>query len=317
MKAVLLQGGAYRCATDCPAPTAPAGEALIRVALAGVCDTDVQLAAGYMAFEGVPGHEFVGTVVEGPAPWPGRRVVGEINCGCGSCDDCRAGRPTHCRTRTVLGIAGRGGAFAEYLVLPAANLHEVPAGVGDEQAVFAEPLAAAVNVVERVHVSPTDRVAVVGDGKLGLLVAQVLSLTGARVVVVGHHPGRAERLARMGRPLPIVGPAAAPDAGFDVVVECTGAADGLTHALRYVRARGTVVLKTTVADPYNLDLAPVVVNEVTVAGNRCGPFAPALELLARRLVDPAPLVEEVHALEDVPALLARGAPGLKHLVRFA
>ncbi len=291
-------------------------EAVIKVTYAGICDTDVQLASGYLSFEGVPGHEFVGVVEGGPEEWLRKRVVGEINCPCGVCEHCLAGRSKHCTYRTVLGIDGRDGCFAEYIMLCTANLHEVPAALADEKAVFAEPLAAAINVVELTHVAPTAEIAVVGDGKLGLLVAQVVSLSGADVVVVGHHPGRAEKLAQMGRPVPILKPDDAPGGHYDVVVECTGAADGLQHALGYVRPCGTVVLKTTIADPYNVDLAPAVVNEVAVVGNRCGPFGPALKLLSEGLIDPTPLVEEIHRFAELPDVLARGAPGLKHLVKF-
>lgn len=316
MKAVVLTSGELAVREDHPKPVPERDEAVVEVTLAGVCDTDVQLAGGYLSFEGVPGHEFVGVVEAGPADWLGQRVVGEINCPCGVCERCLAGRGNHCAYRTVLGINGRDGAFAEYLQLPTANLHVVPSGIPDEKAVFTEPLAAAVNVVELTHVAPTDQVAIVGDGKLGLLVAQVLSLTGAAIAVAGHHPGRAEKLARMGRALPLLPPADLPANHYDVVVECTGAADGLDHALRYVRPAGVVVLKTTLADPYNVDLAAAVVDEVAIVGNRCGPFAPALHLLQEGLVDPTPLVEEIHAFEDLPDLLARGAPGLKHLIRF-
>ncbi|UCH77300.1 MAG: alcohol dehydrogenase catalytic domain-containing protein [Candidatus Coatesbacteria bacterium] len=316
MKAVVLTSGKLSAREDYPKPAPERDEAVVKVTLAGVCDTDVQLAGGYLSFEGVPGHEFVGVVEAGSADWLGQRVVGEINCPCGVCERCLAGRGNHCAYRTVLGIDGRDGAFAEYLLLPTANLHVVPAGLPEEKAVFTEPLAAAVNVVELTHVAPTDQVAVVGDGKLGLLVAQVVSLTGAAVVVAGHHPGRAEKLARMGRTLPLLAPADVPANHFDVVVECTGAADGLDHALRYVRPAGVVVLKTTLADPYNVDLAAAVVDEIAIVGNRCGPFTPALHLLQEGLVDPTPLVEETHAVEDLPDLLARGAPGLKHLIRL-
>ncbi len=316
MKALVLRNGELSLDDAYPDPIPSGDEALIAVRYAGVCDTDIQLAVGYMSFEGVPGHEFVGVVADGPPSWLGKRVVGEINCPCGECPDCRAGRPKYCARRTVLGIVARDGAFAAYLLLPGANLHEVPEDVADERAVFVEPLAAAVNVVERTHIPPTARVAVVGDGKLGLLVAQVLSLTAADVTVVGHHPRRAAKLAAMARALPLIKPADAPGRHYDVVVECTGAADGLAHALRYVRPQGTVVLKTTIADPYNIDFTAAVINEVAVVGNRCGPFAPALKLLAEGAIDPTPLIEEIHPFEDLPAILTRGAPGLKHLVRL-
>jgi alcohol dehydrogenase len=316
LKAVIVKGGKLSLDASYAKPAPERDEVIVKVRYAGVCDTDVQLTSGYLSFEGVPGHEFVGIVEAGSEAWLGKHVVGEINCACGVCSHCIQGRSNHCSYRTVLGIDGRDGCFAEYIILPTANLHEIPDDVPDKKAVFAEPLAAAVNVVELTHVPPTYEVAVVGDGKIGLLVAEVISLSGAAVAVVGHHPGRADKLAAMGRAVPMLRPDDAPDGHYDVVVECTGAADGLQHALRYVRPRGTVVLKTTIADPYNVDLAPAVVNEVTVAGNRCGPFAPALRMLSEGRVDPTPLIEEIHPVEDLPDLLARGAPGLKHLIKF-
>jgi 2-desacetyl-2-hydroxyethyl bacteriochlorophyllide A dehydrogenase len=316
VKALVIRSGKTAIDESYAKPAPERDEAVIKVTYAGICDTDVQLAAGYMSFEGVPGHEFVGFVTEGAADWLGKRVVGEINCACGVCNQCLAGRANHCEYRTALGIAGRDGCFAEYFMLPGVNLYEVPEVIPDEKAVFAEPLAAALNVTELTHVPPAAQVAVVGDGKLGFLVAQVVSLLGADVAIVGHHPGRADKLARMGRPVPMLKPDDAPEKHYDVVVECTGAADGLEHALRYVRPRGTVVLKTTIADPYNVDLSAAVVNEITVAGNRCGPFAPALKLLAEGLVDPTPLIEQVHPFGELADVLARGAPGLKHLIKF-
>jgi 2-desacetyl-2-hydroxyethyl bacteriochlorophyllide A dehydrogenase len=316
VKALVVKSGKVSFDASYAKPAPERDEAIVKLRYAGVCDTDVQLASGYMSFEGVPGHEFVGVVEGGSEAWLGKRVVGEINCPCGVCNLCIQGLGKHCSYRTVLGIDGRDGCFAQYVMLPTANLYEVPEDVPDEKAVFVEPLAAAVNVVELTHVTPTSSVAVVGDGKIGLLVAQVTSLCGADVAVVGHHPGRADKLAAMGRAVPIIRPDNAPDSHYDVVAECTGAADGLQHALRYVRPRGTVVLKTTIADPYNVDLAPAVINEVSIMGNRCGPFAPALRMLSEGRIDPTPLIEEIHPLEDLPGLLARGAPGLKHLVKF-
>lgn len=300
-----------------PAPKINAGEVVVKTILAGVCDTDIQLAAGYLSFTGVFGHEFVGVVAEGPDGWRGKRVVGEINCACGNCEYCRRGLRHHCPNRTVLGISGRDGTFAEFFTLPLANLHEIPATLTDERALFTEPLAAAVNVVERNHIRPDAKAAILGDGKLGLLVAGVLAASGADVVVVGHHARRADRLAELcGREIPILHPGETAVAVYDVVVECTGAADGLSQALRLVRPQGTVVLKSTTADPYNVDLAPAVVNEVVIAGNRCGPFAPALRLLTAGAINPLPLIEAEHEPEELPAILAQGAPGLKHVIRF-
>ena len=316
MKAVVLDVKGARLDAAYPRPTPERDEALIKTRYAGICDTDVALAAGYLSFAGVPGHEFVGVVEAGPSAWLGKRVVGEINCPCGVCERCLAGEGNHCAFRTVLGISGRPGVLAEYFLLPGANLHEVPDAVPDEAAVFTEILAAAVNIIDRVHVPSSARVAVLGDGKLGLMAAQVINLTGAAVTVIGRHAERQATLAAMGRPVPLISPGEAPPAHYDVLVEATGAADGLSYALRYVRPRGTVVLKTTAADVAAVDLAPAVVNEITVVGNRCGPFGPALALLAEKLIDPRPLIEEVHPLEDAPGLISRGAPGLKHLIRF-
>lgn len=264
------------------------GEATIRVSLAGVCATDLELLRGYLGFQGVLGHEFVGVVTDAPeAAWVGRRVVGDINAACGACPTCRAGRPHHCPARTVLGIVDRDGAFAEYTSLPVANLHAVPDAVSDEAAVFVEPLAAALRIVEQLHVRPSARVVVLGLGRLGQLCARVLALTGAEVTGVG----RPERAALLPRSIPAVGRERAETlAGADVVVDCTGSRDGLALAKRLVRPQGTIVLKTTVHDVGEADPSGWVVDEVTIVGSRCGPFAPALRALARGLVDPTPLI---------------------------
>lgn len=272
-----------------PDPAPAPGEAVLRPLRAGICATDLELCRGYMGFEGVLGHEVVAVVEQAPDPdLVGRRVVGEINCACGACATCRAGRPTHCPQRTVLGIAGRDGVFAERFTLPVANLHLVPDNVPDDAAVFVEPLAAACRVLEQVHLSPSDRVVVLGAGRLGQLLARVLALTGAHIQVVNRSP---QRLALL--PPGIEGVLAADAgalAGADVVVECTGHRDGLALASGLVRPLGTIVLKTTVADPAAPPVVPWVIDEITVVGSRCGPFAPALRLLASGAVDPRPLV---------------------------
>jgi len=289
------------------APDPAPGEATVRVTRAGVCATDLEILRGYMGFRGILGHEFVGIVEVSPDPaWVGRRVVGEINCACGACATCRAGRPTHCPRRTVLGIQGRDGAFAERLALPPANLHAVPDGVPDDVAVFAEPLAAACEVLEQVRVRPSDRVIVLGVGRLGQLVARVLALAGAEVQGVGRsHLGL---LPAGVRAVPVDEADGLEPA--DVVVECTGAAGGLALASRLVRPRGVRVLKTTVHDPVLPPVNRWVVDEVTVVGSRCGPFGPALRLLAAGLVDPRPLVTATYGLsEGVEALAAAGRPG--------
>lgn len=278
------------------------GEATVRVRLAGVCATDLELVKGYMNFSGVLGHEFVGEVEDGPDAWIGRRVVADINAACGVCDTCRSGRSSHCPTRTVLGIVGRDGAFAERVSVPVGNLHAVPDGVDDRAAVFVEPLAAALRILEQVHVSPSDRVIVLGPGRLGQLCARVLALTGAHVQV----SGRPERLARL--PAGIERLSDTRDhAGADVVIDCTGSPAGLGLAVTLVRAGGTVVLKTTVHDLAGFDTNRVVIDEVRVIGSRCGPFEPALRLLASGVVDPTPLIDAELPVGPDALEAARGA----------
>ncbi len=301
---------------DHPEPQPVPGEALLRPLLAGVCATDLELCRGYMGFSGVLGHELVAEVLQADDPaWVGRRVVGEINCPCGACASCRAGRPTHCPQRTVLGIDGRDGAFAERVSLPLGNLHPVPEGVSDEAAVFVEPLAAACQVLEQLHLRPTDRVVVMGAGRLGQLVARVLALTGARVQAVDL---QADRLAMLPAGIERVLAADAPAlAGADVVVECSGHRDGLALSSSLVRPRGALVLKTTVADPAAPPVVPWVIDEITVLGSRCGPFAPALRLLEAGLVDPRPLISATLPLaQGLQALVLAAQPDtLKVLLR--
>jgi threonine dehydrogenase-like Zn-dependent dehydrogenase len=297
------------------------GEAVVRVSLAGVCNTDLEIVRGYAGFEGTPGHEFVGVVESAPGAkhLVGRRVVGEINAGCGRCELCRAGDARHCPARTVLGIVGRDGAFAELLQLPAANLLIVPDEVADERAVFCEPLAAASGITERVSIGERMRVAVVGDGKLGLLCAQALKvLTRASVVLVGRHQSKLDIARRRdietlrAEDLP-----ASLERAFDVTVEASGSASGFATALRLLRPRGTLVLKSTFHGTTEISAAPVVVDEISIVGSRCGRFAPALELLRRDAVDVDALVHEVLPLsEGVRALELAAAPGvLKVLIR--
>jgi len=288
-----------------PVPTPPPGEALVRVRLVGVCNTDLELVRGYMSFCGVPGHEFVGVVerCESAPEWVGQRVVGEINAACGQCETCRASRPTHCPHRTTLGIAGRDGALADYLCLPVANLHLVPGSVPDEAAVFTEPLAAACEITQAVHIRPTDRVAVLGDGKLGLLCAQVLQLAGCNLLAIGRHEGSLEILARRGIKTAL---AKAPTPSeFDVVVEATGTPEGFAEARQLVRSRGTIVLKSTYHRAVDADLTRVVVDEVTLVGSRCGPFAPALRLMEQRLVEVTWLIQARYPLSDGLAAFER------------
>ena len=304
MRACVFDGRAVRVDSAFPDPSPAAGEVRIRLCLAGICRTDLEIVKGYMGFAGILGHEFVGTALEGRHE--GRRVVGEINCVCGSCDMCAAGLPTHCRRRTVLGIDGRDGAFAEYLTLPEANLHAVPDDVSDRQAVFAEPLAAAIQIGRQVNLRPGQKIVVLGDGRLGQLAAQVLAAWGLRPTVVGRAPAKLAILRSLG-----IGTLAAdqarPAKDADVVVECTGAAEGLAMALAFARPRGTIILKSTVADTAGLNLAPLVVDEITVVGSRCGPMADAVAMLARGEVTVEPLITGQYALDDAPEALAAAA----------
>jgi threonine dehydrogenase-like Zn-dependent dehydrogenase len=316
VRGLWLEDRVLRLREDLPVPRPPAGEALVRVRLAGVCNTDLELVRGYYPYTGVPGHEFVGRVEQAPsAPeWVGRRVVGEINAACSECPSCRAGRRTHCERRTVLGIAGRDGAFATHLLLPVANLHALPDELPDERAVFVEPTAAALEVQEQVEVRPGDAVVVVGAGKLGHLVAQTLAASGCNPLVVGRSPRPLELLAARG--IRTGSADAIPVRRADLAVECTGSPEGLELARRAVRPRGTIVLKSTYHGPASVDMAPFVVDEITLIGSRCGPFAPAVDLIARGVVDPSPLVEARYPLADAVAAFEHAArPGaLKVLV---
>jgi threonine dehydrogenase-like Zn-dependent dehydrogenase len=314
--ALWLEGRALRLREDLPVPSPPPGEALVRVRVAGVCNTDLELVRGYYPYTGIPGHEFVGVVEEaaGAPGWVRRRVVGEINAACGECTTCRAGRRTHCERRTVLGIAGRDGVFATHARLPIRNLHAVPDDVPDEVAVFAEPTAAALELQEQVRVGPGDHVVVIGAGKLGNLVAQTLAATRCRLLVVGRSPRPLALLAARGIATGTADGIEPRQA--DLAVECTGNPEGLELARRAVRPRGTIVLKSTYHGNASIDMAPFVVDEITLVGSRCGPFAPALAMLARGDVDPRPLVEARYPLADAVAAFEHAArPGaLKVLV---
>lgn len=294
---------------DVPVPTPLEGEALIRVRLSGICGTDLELVRGYYPFTGVIGHEFVGEVVQSADPWwVGQRVVGEINAACGECEQCAAGRPTHCERRTVLGIVGRDGVHAEYTTLPLANLHRVPDGVSDEAAVFVEPIAAAVEILTQVRIGPGDRVLLVGAGRLGQLVAQVLATTGAHLHVVARHEHQKALLHARG--IETIDAADVEPRRWDVAVEATGSPSGFDVAAAALRPRGTLVLKSTYRGDITLALAPFVVDEITILGSRCGPFAPALELLESGAVDPLPLIAARYPLADgVEAMRAAGEPG--------
>jgi alcohol dehydrogenase len=296
---------------DMPEPDPLPGEVLIRTRLAGICNTDLEIMRGYAGFTGVLGHEFVGDVVRADdAPeWVGQRVVGEINAYCRECDTCRRGDPTHCPNRTTLGIDRRNGAMADYFTLPTDLLYPVPDSVPDKWAVFNEPLAAACEITERIHVRPTDRVVVLGDGKLGLLVAQVLQLTGCDLLVVGRNPNKLAILEKRGIRVQTTDDKLEP--GADIVVEATGNAKGFAAARRIVRPRGKLVLKSTYHGDLSLNMSMAVVDEVELLGSRCGPFAPALRLLEQKLVDVEPLIHDTFSLADGLAAFERAAaPGV-------
>jgi threonine dehydrogenase-like Zn-dependent dehydrogenase len=310
MKSLRYENGSL-CVADVDMPRAE-GEALVRVTLSGICNTDLEIARGYAGFSGTLGHEFVGVCEEarGAGGLVGRRVVGEINAGCGRCELCAANDPRHCAARTVLGIVGRDGAHAEYLRLPAANLLVVPDEIADERAVFTEPLAAACGIVERVKIEDGARVAVVGDGKLGLLCAQALAaLTRAAVTLVGKHDAKLELARRRNIETVMLDQLEGSNSarGFDVVVEASGSPAGFDLALALLKARGTLVLKSTFHGSTAFDSARVVVEEIAVVGSRCGRFAPALELLKSNRVDVESLISEELPLSKGVRAMARAA----------
>lgn len=296
---------------EIPVPTLPANEALIRVRLAGICATDLELVKGYYPYTGILGHEFVGEIVEAPgAPERvGQRVVGEINAVCGTCETCKLGNPTHCENRTVLGIVNRNGVFAEYTVLPLENLHLVPDSIPDEMAVFTEPIAAALEIQEQVLIKPTDQVLVVGAGRLGQLIAYTLKLTGCLLRVIVRHDSQRNLLEAVG--IPCLGEDEVPIRKMDVVVEATGSPAGFMLARKAVRPRGAIVLKSTYAGKVEADFSAVVVDEVTLVGSRCGPFAPALRVMGKEMVDPRPLINANYPLREGVAAFERAAqPGV-------
>jgi threonine dehydrogenase-like Zn-dependent dehydrogenase len=304
MRALVFDGKLH-LRTDYPDPVAAPGESIVKVSLAGICGTDLEITRGYMEYRGVPGHEFVGRVMQSEvAALAGRRVVGKINAGCGTCNWCIDGMGRHCPARTVLGILGRDGAFAEYLRLPNENLIPLPDSIPDESAVFTEPFAAAREIFEQTRLKRTDRIAVLGDGRLGALVALALRAENFAPVVAGHHPDKLKRLAALGLPTQTAEELAP---GYDVVVDCSGNSAGLASAIALVRPRGTVILKSTAAAGAAMNLAPVVINEITIIGSRCGRFAPAIEALASHAFDPGPLIDGDYSLDDGVAAFAAAA----------
>lgn len=300
-----------------PDPAVGEGECLVQVHLAGMCATDLHITAGYMNFKGILGHEMVGTVIEGSPEWRDKRVACQINFVCRKCEMCLGGLATHCRNRTVMGINGHDGCFADYIAVPENNLLEIPEVVSDEEAVFVEPLAAAYQVLAQCPIEPRMKVSVVGPGRLGLLVAQVLATTGCKLTVVGTNPKKLLLCEKKG----IQGvhvDELAPRQDRDVVVDCSGSPEGLDIAMQLVRPKGTIVLKSTFAEGGELNLTPIVVNEVTVLGSRCGPFPEAINALARKAIDVRSMISRTfpieHALEAFEA--ARNPENVKILLKI-
>ncbi|MCK5145397.1 alcohol dehydrogenase catalytic domain-containing protein [bacterium] len=292
-------------------PQVDDNEALISVLYAGICNTDLEILKGYMGFKGIIGHEFVGIVVDcNDTEWIGKRVVGEINLGCGQCRYCLGGMARHCGSRSVLGIVNQSGCMAEYLSLPLNNLHMLPDSVSSLDAVFVEPLAAACEIIEQIHIFPTSTIAVLGDGKLGVLIAQTLSLTGAFVSVFGHQHSMCKKLRMLG--INAVAEQISSEKKFDIVVEATGSIHGLNEAIKAVKPCGTIVLKSTIAELYNIDLSPIVINEIKIIGSRCGPFKPAIRLLEKKLVSTQQFISSVFpfkAWEDAFLEASQGTSG--------
>ena len=295
MRALVFDEGLK--AGDMSIPKRGRGEALIRVSLAGICNTDIEVTRGYLAYSGIMGHEFVGEVMDAESSdLVGRRVVGEINIACGKCFMCQSGNPRHCENVKAMGINGWQGCFADYVVLPECNLHTVPDSVTDEQAVFTEPLAAGIEVLEQVHILPTDSVAVIGDGKLGLLTAQAIHAFGHHVIVLGKHEKKLGIAESMGMDVSHVREFTG---RVDVAVDCTGNPSGIATAMAIVRPKGTIVLKSTFHEGVPVNLTPIVRNEITCVGSRCGPFPPALRLLETGRVTVEPLIEATYTADEM------------------
>jgi len=316
MRGLWLEKGEVDLRDDLESSVIPAGEVRIRPTLLGICRTDLELIAGYYPYRGVLGHEFVGVVEEGPDQWLGKKVVGEINATCGGCDSCQSGRSQHCPHRTVLGIVNRDGCFADSFLLPAANLIEVPDEVPDECAVFTEPLAAAMRVLEQVTAVRGDRWLVVGDGRLGQLVARVIAATGVDLLVLGRHERKLSLLSSIGIAVTDNQEIIESDQ-FDVAVECTGNSSGFEMARQSLRPGGTLVLKSTYAGDLHCDASALVVDEIQLVGSRCGPFRPALAALIEGSIDPRDLIDdELPLSEGIRALERAGQNGvMKVLLR--
>ncbi len=315
MKAAYFDGEKINYEPNYPDPKSD--EVLVKVSLAGICGTDLEILDGYMKYQGILGHEFVGTVKKSKNPdLIGRRVVGEINAGCGTCESCANAMSRHCPNRTVLGILKRDGAFAELLSLPEKNLHVIPDSITDEQAVFVEPLAAAFEIKEQVALQPQWRVAVVGDGRLAQLIVQVLKLVCPNITCFGRHANKLEQMADKEIRVKI-GIESSDEQSFDLAVEATGSSSGFADTMRLIKPRGTVVLKSTIASRENLDLTPAVVNEITLVGSRCGVFKPAIDALASGMVLVDSMIDSTYPLEKISEAIkhARRPDTLKVLLK--
>jgi threonine dehydrogenase-like Zn-dependent dehydrogenase len=316
MQALWLENQALKM-RDVPVPALAEEQALIRMRLAGICSTDLELLQGYYPFSGIPGHEFVGQVVSSPSDpsWEGKRVVGDINIACGKCEMCQSGVPSHCMHRKTLGIHDWPGVFSEYLVLPLRNLHLVPDTLPDEVAVFTEPTAAACEILEQININPKDRLLIIGAGRLGQLVAQVLQTTGCDLFVVIRHQKQKELLRQNNIPSGTI--EEINSIQYDVIIEATGSSEGLLLAKELIRPRGKIVLKSTYKGEISLNISPFVVDEVTLIGSRCGPFQPALKLLSEKKVNPLPLIDAVYPLHQAEQAFEHASkPGvLKILIK--
>lgn len=319
MKALVFEDNKLRLDTNHPKPEPVSRESLVKVLFSGICNTDIEIVRGYMGFQGILGHEFIGIVEESDNPdLIGKRVVGEINCPCHNCIMCRKRMPGHCIDRTVLGIQGRNGSMADYLVLPEENLHVVPDNIPDEDATFVEPLAAAFEITQHHYIRPRDKVLLIGAGKLGKLIAQVLALTGCSLTVAGKHRKNLAFIKEMGIETVLVKNLEKHPA-FDYVVEASGSPSGFETARSAVFPRGTIIQKSTYADNPELNLSMLVVDEITLAGSRCGPFEPAIRALSSGRIKVRPLISGVYKIDDAAKAFeeARKSGMGKILIRFS
>lgn len=317
MKAVFCAPPSIRIEHSASMPESSPSEILIRPKLAGICRTDLELTRGYMGFEGILGHEFIGVIASENASLPqGARVVGEINAGCGECAECRRNMQRHCPNRSVLGILKRGGCMADYLSLPPENLLPVPDSISDQQAVLTEPLAAALEIFEQIHIEPTERVCIIGDGKLGLLIAMAFGLRHeGESLLLGHHQNKLDIVSDLLETRVEQKADSALNRQWNVVVDATGSSSGLRRAMQLVKPRGRIILKSTMAEAEPLDLTPLVIDEITVVGSRCGQFAPALRFLEQRKPPVERLIEATYPFDQAEAAWKRAqAPGAKKVL---